>query len=76
VFEVTKITAATQKSLAKSSPLIKQTLTNSAQSAAETAVTNHAKKDWLTQTKCQALFAMADCDGYKAPKATATTAAP
>jgi foldase protein PrsA len=75
VLEVTKITPATSKSLAQTSATIKQTLTGQLQTAAENAVTNHAKKDWLSKTTCRPLYAMADCSGYKAPKTTATTGA-
>ncbi|MGA2013240.1 MAG: peptidyl-prolyl cis-trans isomerase [Solirubrobacteraceae bacterium] len=73
VLQVTKITAATQRTLAQSSALIKQTLSGTLATAAQTAVDNHAKKDWLSQTTCRALYAMADCSGYKAPKTTSTS---
>jgi len=82
VVEVTKITPATSKTLVASTTLIKQTLTSQLQTAASTAVTDHAKKDWLSKTTCRSQYAMADCSGYKAPKtiatssAAATTAAP
>ena len=84
LIEVTKITPAVTKSLAASSALIKQTLTTQLQTAAQTAVTKHAKKDWGAQTKCRPLYMVADCNGYKAPKTTGiaggagapTTAAP
>jgi foldase protein PrsA len=77
VLEVIKITPATQRSLAASSALIKQTLASQLSTTAQTAVDAHAKKDWLKQTTCRTVYAMADCDGYKAPKTpTATTAAP
>jgi foldase protein PrsA len=72
VFEVTKSTPSTQQSLAQATPLIKQQLTSQAQTSAQTAVDNKAKKDWLSQTTCRAAYAMADCKGYTAPK-TATT---
>jgi len=75
LFEVTKITPSTQKTLAQASATIKQTLTSQLQTSAQTAVDAHAKQDWLTQTQCRALYAMADCKGYKAPKATATAPA-
>jgi foldase protein PrsA len=75
VLEVTKITPATQRSLATSTPLIKQTLTGQLQQAASTAVDNAAKKAWLSKTTCRPEYAMADCKGYKAPK-TSTSAAP
>jgi foldase protein PrsA len=69
VLEVTKITPATLRTLAQSSPTIKQTLTTAQQTAAQKAVDDHAKSDWFKQTTCRALYAMADCSGYKAPKA-------
>jgi foldase protein PrsA len=76
VFEVTKITAGTQQSLAQATPLIRQTLTAQAQNNAQSAVENTAKKHWLSKTECRSAYAMADCSGYKAPKkstATSTT---
>jgi foldase protein PrsA len=78
VLEVTKITPAQQRSLAQSSALIKQTLSSQLQTQAQTAIDNHAAKDWKSQTKCLATYAMADCSGYKAPKSSSSssTAAP
>ena len=75
VLEVTKIIPAKTRSLAQSSALIKQTLLSQLQSAAQTAVNNHAKQDWLSKTQCQSAYAMADCKGYKAPKASPAAAA-
>jgi foldase protein PrsA len=74
ILEVTKITPATQRSLAASTALIKQTLSGQLTQAAQTAVDSQAKKDWLSKTTCRAEYAMADCQGYKAPKTS--TAAP
>jgi foldase protein PrsA len=68
IIEVTKITPATQRSLAASTALIKQTLSGQLTQAAQTAVDNQAKKDWLSKTTCRAEYVMADCKGYKAPK--------
>jgi foldase protein PrsA len=73
IVEVTKIAPATQRSLAASSALIKQTLTGQLQTAAQTAVDNAAKKAWLSKTTCRAMYAMADCKGYKAPKSSTAT---
>jgi foldase protein PrsA len=76
VLDVIKITPATQKTLAQSTTLIKTTLAGQLTTAAQNAVDAHAKQDWLKRTTCRKLYAMADCNGYKAPKtATATTAA-
>jgi foldase protein PrsA len=73
VFDVTKITPATQQSLASATPLIKQQLTSQAQTSAQSAVDNAAKKSWLSQTTCRAGYAMADCKGYSPPKAATPT---
>jgi foldase protein PrsA len=73
VFEVTKVTKATQQSLAQATPLIQQTLTGQQQTSAQTAVDTVAKKQWLSKTDCSKLYAMADCKGYKAPKTSTTT---
>jgi foldase protein PrsA len=75
VLEVVKIVPATQRSLAQSTTLIKQTLQGQLQTSAQTAVDTHAKKDWLSQTTCLAVYAMADCSGYKAPKTPTSGAA-
>jgi foldase protein PrsA len=74
VFEVTKVTRATQQSLAQATPLIRQTLVGQQQTAAQAAVDKVAGKHWRSQTSCRPAYAMADCSGYKAPKsATPTT---
>jgi foldase protein PrsA len=73
VLEVTKVTPATQRSLAASTTLIKTTLSGQLTQAAQAAVDAQAKKDWLSKTTCRADYATADCKGYKAPK-TSTTA--
>jgi len=73
LIRVTKINPATQRTLAQSEALIKQTLTSQLTTQAQTAVDNHAKGDWLKKTSCKKLYAMADCSGYKAPKTSSTT---
>jgi foldase protein PrsA len=75
VFEVTKITKATQQSLAQATPLIQQTLTRQQQTSAQGAVDKVAKKYWLSKTQCKTPYAMADCSGYKAPKTSTTPGA-
>ncbi len=72
VFEVTKITQATQQSLAQATALIRQTLQGQSQSGAQSALDKLASAHWRPQTHCRSAYAMADCSGYKAPK-TATT---
>jgi foldase protein PrsA len=73
VFEVTKVTPATQQSLAQATPLIRQTLVSQQQSSAQAAVTKLVRSHWLSQTTCRSGYAMNDCSGYTAPKGTSTT---
>ena len=73
VFEVTKVTAGTQQSLAQATPLIRQTLTTQLQNSAQSAVENAAKKHWKSQTQCRSSYAMSDCANYKAPKTSTTS---
>jgi parvulin-like peptidyl-prolyl isomerase len=75
VIEVTKITAATQKTLAQATSEIKTLITDQQQTAAETKVNNESKKNWGSQTLCRSTYSISDCVGYKAP-ATTTTATP
>jgi foldase protein PrsA len=75
IFEVTKITPSTQQSLAQATPLIRQILQGQSQSSAQAAVDSQAKKQWHTKTDCRKTYNItAECKGYKAPKAAATTA--
>jgi foldase protein PrsA len=76
VVEVTKITKSTQQSLAKATPLIRQLLNSQYQTAAQTSVDKQAKKSWGKQTICRSAYSMADCHGYKPPKATTTPTPP
>ena len=75
LIKVTKINPATQRTLAQSSALIKQTLKSQLTTQSQTAVDAHAKKDWLKKTSCRKLYEMADCNGYKAPKTSTTSGA-
>jgi foldase protein PrsA len=75
VIEVTKVTPATQKTLAQSKAEIKVLLTEQRQDAAEIKVNAESKKYWGSQTLCRPTYSMADCHGYKAPSTT-TTATP
>jgi parvulin-like peptidyl-prolyl isomerase len=72
VIEVTKITPATQKTLAQATTEIKTVLTQSQQTLAETKVNNESKKNWGSQTLCRTTYSIADCHGYVAPKTTAS----
>jgi foldase protein PrsA len=72
VVEVTKINRGNQKSFAQSSAVIRQTLAAQAQSNAQSAVDAEAKKSWLSKTNCRSAYAIADCNGFKAPKGSST----
>jgi hypothetical protein len=73
IVEVIKITPANLPSLTQSTSLIKELLNSQFQTAAVTAVTSTAKKNWQSKTQCAQNYVIADCDGYKAPKTSATT---
>lgn len=73
VFEVTNIKQATQQTLAQATTQIQTLLNQQAQTAAQTAVDNQAKKNWLAKTSCRQYYSMADCHGYKAPASTTST---
>jgi foldase protein PrsA len=70
--EVTKITPATTQSLTKATPLIKSLLSGQDSTAAQKKVATLVKV-WVPKTLCRTQYSMADCQGYKPPKPTATT---
>jgi foldase protein PrsA len=75
VFDVTKVTPASQQTLAQATPQIKQTLgTQNQQKALNSFVTDFRKR-WKDKTDCRDGFETPDCKN--GPKATPTpTAAP
>jgi foldase protein PrsA len=74
VFDVAKITPATQQSLAQATPLIRQTLMGEASTTAQSAVNKLMRQHWLSQTSCRAGYnATVYCSGYSAPKAPTST---
>jgi foldase protein PrsA len=76
VLQVTKITPATQESLAQATPAIKTQLTSSEQTAAETQVLTDIRKQWKSSTTCRKPnYQTSYCSNYTAPKTT-TTATP
>lgn len=75
VLEVTKVTAATQESLAKATPAIKSQLSSTEGQSAETTVLKNAEKAWKGQTKCRTPnYQTTYCSNYSAPKTTTTPA--
>jgi foldase protein PrsA len=75
VLEVTKITPATQESLAKATPTIKSTLTSTESSAAQTTVLKNVSKAWKKSTTCRTAYATTNCSNYVKPKTTTSTTA-
>ena len=72
VLEVTKITPATQESLAKATPAIKAQLTNSEGTAAESKVVKTAQARWKQHTNCRKNYQTPYCSNYTKPKTTTT----
>jgi foldase protein PrsA len=69
VFEVVKITAATQQSLASATPLISQTLNGQQSTNAQNTLIKLLRKHWLGKTSCRSGYILTSaCPGYKAPK--------
>lgn len=72
VFEVVKVTAASQQSLATATPLIRQTLSGQQNTNAQNALTRLMRSHWLGQTSCRPAFKLTSyCPGYK-PSKTST----
>lgn len=70
VFQVQKITAGSQQTLAQASNTIKQQLTAQNQQAALDAFVKKFRKKWTGKTDCRSGFVVQSCKQYKAPKTT------
>jgi foldase protein PrsA len=75
IFEVQTITPGSQQSLAQAEATIKQQLTATQQQTALSKFVKEFKKKWKAKTECRAGYSVADCKGYKAPKAASTSTA-
>jgi foldase protein PrsA len=73
VFEVTKISKATQQSLDQAKATIKQTLASQNQQKALDSFVKSFRKRWKAKTDCRDAYATQDCKN--APKATPTPTA-
>ncbi len=73
VFEVTKVTKASQQTLAQAKATIKQTLASQNQQKALDKFVKSFRKRWKAKTDCAAAYRTQDCKN--APKATPTPAA-
>lgn len=69
VFEVTKITKASQQTLPQAQASIKLLLNQQRQQSAQTKLDSAAKASFFKQTVCRSAFWMNDCGGTKKPKA-------
>ena len=71
VLEVTKVTPATQESLAQATAAIKTQLSSTEQQTAVQKVLKGIEKDWKSQTKCRTPnYQTTYCSNYVAPKTT------
>jgi parvulin-like peptidyl-prolyl isomerase len=75
VVEVSHINPAKRQTLAKAQKLIREILTSTNQTAAQTTLNKDVKANWGSQTQCRSEYSMILCSGYKAPKTT-TSAVP
>jgi foldase protein PrsA len=79
VFEVTKVTKASQQSLEDATPTIKQLLASQNQQTALDKFVKDFRAEWKEKTNCQKEFVTQDCKNAPKPKTTttgATTPAP
>jgi foldase protein PrsA len=68
VYEVTKIHAGSQQTLAQSKAAIKQQLTASGEQAALSKFVKEFKTKWMAETNCRPGYVVSNCKQYKAPK--------
>jgi foldase protein PrsA len=68
VYEVTKIHAGSQQTLAQSKAAIKQQLTSSGEQGALSKFVKEFKKKWMAETDCRPGYVVPNCKQYQAPK--------
>jgi foldase protein PrsA len=76
VFQVQKITPASQQSLAQATPTIKQTLSAATRQKAIDAFAKNWQKKWKSRTDCRTGFVIASCKNAPKTTSTSTTATP
>jgi foldase protein PrsA len=76
VFQVQKVTPASQQTLAAATPTIKQQLLATQQQTALDTFVKTFQKKWTAKTNCRAGYVVMDCKTYKAPKTTGVPGAP
>jgi foldase protein PrsA len=68
VFTVTKVTPASQQSLAQAKPIVKQLLTSQGQQQTLTKFVQNFRKKWTGRTKCRKGFVVQSCSNFPKPK--------
>ena len=76
VFEVNKVTPASQQTLAQAKPTIKQTLASQNQQKALDKFVKSFRKRWKAKTDCAAGYRTQDCKNAPKPTPTPTPTAP
>jgi len=76
VFQVGKITKASQQSLKDATPTIKQLLASQNQQKALDGFVKSFREEWKEKTNCQKDFTTQDCKNAPEPKTTTTGAPP
>jgi parvulin-like peptidyl-prolyl isomerase len=72
VFEVSKVTAASQQTLTQATPTIKQLLQSQNQQKALDSFVKDFQKRWKDKTNCRNGFVTQDCKNAPKPKSTST----
>jgi foldase protein PrsA len=72
IFEVQSITPGSQQTLKQAEASIKSQLTATQQQSALSKFVKEFKTKWMAKTECRSGYTVADCKGYKAPKAPST----
>jgi foldase protein PrsA len=76
VFQVTKITPASQQTLDQTKETIRNLLKSQNQQKALTTFVTQFRKDYKTKTKCDKSYVIPDCSNAPKPKTPASGAAP
>jgi len=76
VFQVQKITKASQQTLKQATPTIKQLLASQNQQKALDKFVKDFQKHWKDETKCRKGYITQDCGNAPKPKASTTATAP
>ena len=76
VFEVSKVTEASQQSLEEAEKTIRDLLVSQNEQKALDEFVKDFRKEWKEKTECREGYVFADCKNYEEPEATATPTPP